>query len=52
MEETLEFSSRQLTRKGYKRLLYKSEDEDNIKLLENKLIQSFQIFEVNKQSTC
>lgn len=46
MEEILEFTRTQLSRKVYKRLLYKSEDADNIKSLEDKLTHAFRMFEV------
>lgn len=47
MEEVLDFTRIQLTRKGYKRVLYKSEDAEKIKLLENKLNQAFKRFDVS-----
>lgn len=46
MEEVLEFAGLQSTRKTYKRILYRSEDAENIRTLNNKLIQAFHIFEV------
>ncbi|EIM81613.1 uncharacterized protein STEHIDRAFT_171914 [Stereum hirsutum FP-91666 SS1] len=47
MEEVLEFADLQSTRKTYKRILYRSEDAENIRTLNNKLIQAFHIFEIS-----